>query len=97
MATFSAVFRGARFSRDRSAELGLPRGGSMTGGRGFVLEYMRGATRITALWLADETVAIRQAKQEPGHPNLAIAERWSIDEHLPRHERSAHAVGMDAA
>ena len=60
LSTFSRVFEGAQFETDRSSELGLPAGEPLTGGRAFALEYARGTTRITALWLAGESVAEAQ-------------------------------------
>src|SRR5205085_6742005 len=60
--TFSDTFRGTHFERDLSAELHLPPGGLMTGGRGFALRYGRGGTRITAAWLADESAAEGQGQ-----------------------------------
>jgi hypothetical protein len=55
--TFADTFRGAHFERDVSAELGMPAGHLMTGGRGFALRYARGDDRITAVWLANESAA----------------------------------------
>lgn len=58
--TFHRHFRRSRFARDRSAELGLPEGELLSGGRGFALGFRRRdpngrRTRITALWLACES------------------------------------------
>ena len=64
--TFSDTFRGSRFERDLSTKLGLPGGGLMTGGRGFALRYRRGGTRITAIWLANESVAEGQGQTPRG-------------------------------
>ena len=38
----------------------------MRGGRGFALEYRRSGARITALWLANESVAEGQGQLPPG-------------------------------
>ncbi|MFL5893546.1 MAG: hypothetical protein ACJ76Z_00370 [Thermoleophilaceae bacterium] len=64
--TFSDTFRGAAFDRDLSRALHLPRGGLMTGGRGFALRYRRGTTWITAVWLANESAAEGQGHMPPG-------------------------------
>jgi hypothetical protein len=65
--TFSDTFAGAHFVRDVSARLGMPPGGLLTGGRGFALRYARDdGTRITALWLANESVAEGQGHAPEG-------------------------------
>jgi hypothetical protein len=66
LATFSETFRGARFDRDLSSRLGMPPGALMTGGRGFALRYSRGGTLITAVWLANESVAEGQGPAPKG-------------------------------
>jgi hypothetical protein len=53
--TFSEVFAGTRFARDRSRELGLPPGEPNAGGRGFALEFAGGGRTATAAWLASES------------------------------------------
>jgi hypothetical protein len=64
--TFSRIFDGTRFTRDRSAELGLPPGGNMTGGRGLALEYESATQRIVALWLASESAGEGQGRAPDG-------------------------------
>jgi hypothetical protein len=84
LTTFSRTFDGARFDRDLSETLGMPPGGNMTGGRGFALRYRRGGTRITALWLANESAAEGQGRLPEGG-TLPPA---SIDVRVPvRHKR----------
>jgi hypothetical protein len=60
LATFTQVFRGTRFRRDRSRELGLPPGEPNAGGRGFALEFGGPRTTVTALWLASESATEAQ-------------------------------------
>jgi hypothetical protein len=64
--TFASVFRGTRFTRDRSHELGLPAGKLNLGGRGFALAYAGADRRVTALWLANESVAEGQGRLPDG-------------------------------
>lgn len=64
--TFGHVFAGARFTADRSRQLGLPRGELFTGGRGFALQYHRAGATITALWLASESVSEGQGSLPSG-------------------------------
>jgi hypothetical protein len=64
--TFTTVFRGAHFVADQSRALGLPPGKLLLGGRGFALRYARGATTITAAWLANESAAEGQGGAPAG-------------------------------
>lgn len=83
LSTFSQVFGGARFDRDLSKKLGLPPGGNMTGGRGFALRYRRGDTRITAVWLANESAAEGQGRLPKGGtlPPSTITVRVPVRSH----------------
>lgn len=78
--TFTSVFAGASFVADRSRALGLPPGRLNLGGRGFALVYRRAATRITALWLADESAAEGQGQLPPGGtvPPATVALRLRV-------------------
>ena len=66
LTTFSDTFRGAHFDRDLSAQLGMPPGALMTGGRGFALRYRRAGTLITAVWLANESAVEGQGQAPQG-------------------------------
>jgi hypothetical protein len=88
--TFARTFAGAKFERDRSAELRLSRGRLLLGGRGFALEYARGAERITALWLASESVAEGQGPL-PGGGTLGPG---SVTVRLPVSSPEVEVVGM---
>jgi hypothetical protein len=66
LTTFARTFSGARFEADRSAALGLPGGGLLTGGRAFALEYRRAGARVTALWYANESAGEGQGQAPPG-------------------------------
>jgi hypothetical protein len=79
--TFARVFRSTRFGRDRSRALRLPPGELMTGGRGFALEYRgtggRRGERITAVWLANESVLEGQGGGPDG--GSAAPDRARVD------------------
>jgi hypothetical protein len=66
LATFTSVFDGARFAADLSRKLSLPAGNLLTGGRGFALRFTRPGADVTALWLANESVAEGQGSLPPG-------------------------------
>ncbi len=87
--TFTRVFRGARFHADRAHALGLPSGKPLAGGRGFALEYRRGATRITALWLASESASDAQGSRSRN----GSASRKRLRLSLPVKARRVTVVG----
>jgi hypothetical protein len=89
LATFTEVFEGARFEADRSRKLGLPEGETNQGGRGFALEYRRSGTRITALWLASESVVDGQGGGSEG----GSAGPSELTVRLPVAARKVTAVG----
>jgi hypothetical protein len=64
--TFSETFGGTHFVRDLSTQLGMPPGGNMTGGRGFALQYRGTRSRITAVWLANESSLEGQGQAPQG-------------------------------
>ena len=74
--TFADTFRGTHFSRDLSAQLGMPPGGNMTGGRGFALQYRDTMARITAVWFANESAAEGQGQAPQGGTLRAT---WPVD------------------
>lgn len=77
--TFAQVFDGARFARDRSRALGLPRGEPISGGRGFALAYRRpDGTRITALWLAGESAFDGQGPFAASQPDRTTTVRVPV-------------------
>jgi polysaccharide biosynthesis protein PslG len=83
---FARAFRGTRFARDRSAELGLPRGAMFSGGRGFALEYRGKRRTVTALWLAGESVLDGQGsfpQNPPKTRRVAVpvhgSHAWALD------------------
>ena len=66
LTTLTATLDGTRVRRDLSARLGLPAGGNLTGGRGFALRFAGGGRTVTAVWLADESVAEGQSGAPDG-------------------------------
>ena len=66
LATFASVFAGAHFAADVSRRLSLPAGRLLTGRRGFALRFARPGATVTALWLANESVAEGQGALPPG-------------------------------
>jgi hypothetical protein len=64
----------SRFTRDRSRELGLPEGESMSGGRGFALEFETRRARVTAIWLAAE----RGSEEQSGLPKSSGSQTVSV-------------------
>jgi hypothetical protein len=79
LTTFASVMAGADFVSDLSRSLGLPPGAQDVGGRGFALEYHRPAATVTALWLANESVAEAQGAAPQG--GTATPSRITV--HLP--------------
>jgi hypothetical protein len=64
--TLTRELAGTAFSADLSAKLGLPAGGTMTGGRGFALRFEGGGRTVTVVWLADESSAEGQGRLPDG-------------------------------